>query len=61
MGAYQAMKKYITNQNSKYSREEIGAEEYSMWKENTTNKLDVFLTCNRITATQYTELMEMLL
>lgn len=58
--AYTAMKKLITNQNSKYDSGMITPEEYALWKENTQNKLDVFLTMNRLTSAQYEELTGML-
>lgn len=54
--AYITMKKLITNQNSKYDSGMITPEEYALWKENTQNKLDVFLTMNRLTSAQYEEL-----
>lgn len=58
--AYITMKKLITNQNSKYDSGMITPEEYALWKENTQNKLDVFLTMNRLTSAQYEELTGML-
>lgn len=59
--AYTSMKKLITNQNIKYMNGTVDAESYSMWKNSTMNKLDVFLTGDRITQVQYEELVGMLL
>lgn len=58
--AYITMKKLIANQNSKYDSGMVTSEEYGIWKENTQNKLDVFLTMNRLTSAQYEELTGML-
>ena len=55
------MKKLITNQNIKYMNGTVDAESYNMWKITTMNKLDVFLTGDRITQVQYEELVGMLL
>ena len=59
--AYTSMKKLITNQNIKYMNGNVDAESYNMWKITTMNKLDVFLTGDRITQVQYEELVGMLL
>ena len=59
--AYTSMKKLITNQNIKYMNGTVDAESYNMWKVTTMNKLDVFLTGDRITQVQYEELVGMLL
>lgn len=59
--AYTSMKKLITNQNIKYMNGTVDAESYNMWKITTMNKLDVFLTGDRITQVQYEELAGMLL
>lgn len=59
--AYISMKKLITNQNNKYNARMVTTEDYNAWKEVTQNKLDVFLTCNRLSAAQYEELTGMLL
>lgn len=59
--AYTSMKKLITNQNIKYMNGTVDAESYNMWKITTMNKLDVFLTGDRITQVQYEELVGMLL
>lgn len=59
--AYTSMKKLITNQNIKYMNGTVDAESYNMWKITTMNKLDVFLTGDRITQAQYEELVGMLL
>lgn len=58
--AYITMKKLIANENSKYDSGIVTSEEYGIWKENTQNKLDVFLTMNRLTSAQYEELTGML-
>lgn len=54
------MVKLINNENALYEAGRVTAEEYAAWKENTMNKLDVFLACNRITEEQYQELVGML-
>lgn len=59
--AYSSMKKLIANQNIKYGNGTVDADSYNMWKSSTMNKLDVFLSCDRITQTQYEELNGMLL
>lgn len=59
--AYTSMKKLITNQNIKYMNGTVDAESYNMCKITTMNKLDVFLTGDRITQVQYEELVGMLL
>ena len=59
--AYTSMKKLIANQNIKYGNGAVDADSYAMWKNSTMNKLDIFLTCDRITRTQYEELTGMLL
>lgn len=58
--AYSTMKKLITNQNNKLTNGTITQDDYDLWKESTTNKLDVFLACNRITSSQYEELIGLL-
>lgn len=58
--AYRSMLKLITAENSAYDKGQVTDAEYAAWKENTMNKLDIFLTCNRITEDQYTELVGML-
>lgn len=58
--AYRSMVKLINNENALYEAGRVTAEEYAAWKENTMNKLDVFLACNRITEEQYQELVGML-
>lgn len=57
---YRSLLKLINNENALYEAGEITAEEYAAWKENTMNKLDVFLLCNRITVEQYKELVGIL-
>ena len=59
--AYTSMKKLILNENNKYNAGVITAEEYTVWKENAQNKLDIFLACNRLTDKQYEELTGMIL
>lgn len=56
---YSSMKKLISNQNTKYTNEVVDAESYNNWKDTTMNKLDIFLACDRITSTQYQELVDM--
>ena len=58
---YSSMKKLISNQNTKYTNEVVDAESYNNWKDNTMNKLDIFLALDRITSTQYQELANMFL
>ena len=58
--AYRSMLKLINAENSSYDKGQITDAEYIAWRENTMNKLDVFLACNRITEEQYTELVGML-
>lgn len=58
--AYTTMKKLITNQNNKLANGSITQEEYELFKVNTMKKLDVFLACDRLTASQYEELVGML-
>lgn len=58
--AYRSMVKLINNENGLYEAGKVTAEEHAAWKENTMSKLDVFLTCNRITEDQYQELAGML-
>lgn len=57
--AYISMKKLIKNLNIKYNNGNLDAENYANYKENYMNKLDVFLSCNRLTSNQYKELVEM--
>lgn len=58
--AYRSMLKLINNENALLDAGRVTSEEYAAWKENTMNKLDVFLACNRITEDQYQELVGML-
>lgn len=58
--AYKSMLKLITAQNAAYEKGQVSDAEYIIWKESTMNKLDVFLTCSRITEEQYAELVGML-
>jgi hypothetical protein len=58
--AYNSMKKLIENQNNKMSMGLISPEAYEVWKLSTLNKLDLFLTLDRLTETQYNELVQML-
>ena len=58
--AYVTMKKLIENQNNKLANGTITAEEYELFKANSTKKLDVFLACDRITSAQYEELVAMM-
>lgn len=58
--AYRAMKKVIENANKRLENGEMTQEEYDLFKQDSLNKLDVFLACNRITITQYEELEKML-
>lgn len=59
--AYATMKKLIVNENNKFNAGLVSEEEYSLWKESTANKLDVFLACGRITDKQYEDLIGMLI
>lgn len=58
--AYSVMKKLIVNENAKLKDGEVTETEYESFKERTGKKLDVFLTCDRITEDQYSELIGML-
>lgn len=58
--AYRSLVKLINNENALYEAGKVTAEEYASWKENTMNKMDVFLACDRITDDQYQELAGML-
>jgi hypothetical protein len=54
------MVKLIANENKLLDAGQITEEEYELFKENSINKLDVFLAANRITTSQYTELIGLL-
>lgn len=58
--AYKTMKKLIENQNNKLHNGTVTKEEYALFKTSTMDKLDTFLTCNRLTTAQYEELVGML-
>jgi hypothetical protein len=58
--AYRSMVKLITNENKLLDAGQVTEEEYALFKQNSMNKLDVFLAANRITSAQYTELSGML-
>jgi hypothetical protein len=58
--AYYSMAKLIANENKLLETGQVTKEEYELFKQNSMNKLDVFLSANRITASQYKELSEML-
>lgn len=58
--AYRSMSKLITNENLKLAKGECTREDYDAFKILTMNKLDVFLTCNRLTSSQYEELVNLL-
>lgn len=58
--AYRSMVKLINNENALFEAGRVTAEEYTSWKSNTMNKMDVFLACDRITEDQYQELVGML-
>lgn len=58
--AYKCMLKLINYENEQYEAGAVSTIEYAAWKENTMNKLDTFLACNRITEAQYTELVGLL-
>lgn len=58
--AYRTMKKLIENQNNKLHNGTITKEDYEIFKTSTMNKLDTFLACDRLTATQYEELVGMM-
>ena len=59
--AYTSMKKLIATKNTQYNKGNVTKYEYEMWKNSQVSKLDVFLSCDRITDEQYTELMDMFL
>lgn len=58
--AYTAMKNLINNAINKFKNGTITSEEYGVFKTNTMNKLDIFLTCDRLTSEQYEELVRMM-
>ncbi len=58
--AYTCMKKLITISNIQLDNGSITQEEYDLEKKQYYKKLDVFLACNRLTATQYEELIGMI-
>lgn len=58
--AYISMKKLIGNKNAQLASGLITEDDYTAWKEQQMNKLDLFLTCNRLTEEQYSELVGML-
>lgn len=58
--AYRTMKKLIENQNNKLKNGTVTKEDYEIFKASTMNKLDTFLACDRLTATQYEELVGMM-
>ena len=57
--AYTSMKKLITNENNKLKNGTITQEEYELFKVNSMKQMDVFLACDRITSSQYEELVGM--
>lgn len=57
--AYSSMKKIITAKNAEYDRGSVSADRYMVWKDQQMRKLDVFLSCDRITDDEYTELVGM--
>lgn len=58
--AYRTMKKLIDNQNNKLKNGTVTKEDYEIFKTSTMNKLDTFLACDRLTASQYEELVGMM-
>ena len=58
--AYNVMKKLITNENLKLKEGVATESEYENFKKSASKKLDVFLTCDRITEEQYAELIGLL-
>ncbi len=58
--AYRTMKKLIDNQNNKLKNGSVTKEDYEIFKTSTMNKLDTFLACDRLTASQYEELVGMM-
>lgn len=57
--AYTSMKKLIENQNRKLAEGLITKGDYDVWKEKQMPKLDIFLTTDRLSETQYAELVNM--
>ena len=55
--AYKTMLKRINDRNLLLETGAITEAEYAAWKEIELNKLDVFMSCNRLTASQYEELV----
>lgn len=58
---YSSLRKLIENKNRQYENLTISKEEYQLWAENTKKQMDLFLMFNRITESQYQELMGMFL
>lgn len=58
---YMVMQKLIQNENRMYENDQIGQEEYELWKTDIQNKLDVFYGMNRLSESQYRNLKEMIL
>ncbi len=54
--AYTSMKKLILNANAQFENGNWTAEEYTVYKEQQMNKLDVFFAKGRLTTAQYEEL-----
>lgn len=59
--AYTSMSKLIKNKNLLFKNGKVNEVEYETWKTQTMEKLDLFLTCDRLTSEQYTELKDLLI
>ena len=58
--AYKTMKKLIEDKKYLLSIEAITQEEYQIFKASALDKLDTFLSCNRLTDVAYTELVTLI-
>lgn len=58
--AYKTMKRLIDDKKYLLATGAITQEEYQIFKVSALDKLDAFLTCNRLTDTAYTELVTLL-
>ena len=58
--AYKTMKKLIEDRKYLLSTGAITQEEYQIFKASALDKLDTFLSCNRLTDTAYAELITLI-
>ena len=57
---YSVLKKQITRNKEKVANGTMTSEEYATYKEETLSKMDIYLLGERITETEYQELVELL-